>query len=254
MRIVSLCPSLTELVFDLGSVCDLVGLTRYCIYPADKVCKVEVVGGTKDPDVARIIELAPDLVLMNDEENRIEDAEDITAAGLRVLSSMPRTAAETATMVRDIARALGCRDEGERIARDIEQRTLQVTAQAEGRPPIKFAYLIWKNPWMVAGPDTFASALLTQAGGENFCPASENRYPIVEVSDLMESGVELVLLCSEPYSFGPEDGDELAQASGIPRNRIVLADGEYLSWHGSRTPDGIDHAADLLCTAQARSV
>jgi ABC-type hemin transport system substrate-binding protein len=128
VRIVSLCPSLTELVFDLGSVCDLVGLTRYCIYPADKVCKVEVVGGTKDPDVARIIELAPDLVLMNDEENRIEDAEGITAAGLRVLSSMPRTAAETATMVRDIARALGCSEEGERIARDIEQRTLQVTA------------------------------------------------------------------------------------------------------------------------------
>jgi iron complex transport system substrate-binding protein len=106
MRIVSLCPSLTELVFDLGLGDDLVGITRYCVHPADRVGGVESVGGTKDPEVERILELRPDLVLMNDEENRLEDAEALTAGGVRLHTSMPRTVEETAAMVRSIAEAL----------------------------------------------------------------------------------------------------------------------------------------------------
>ena len=107
MRLVSLCPSLTELVFDLGLGGDLVGRTKFCIHPADGVAAVERVGGTKNPKVARIIELAPDLVLLNAEENRREDADALVRAGLRVHVSMPRDAAETAAMVRSIAGALG---------------------------------------------------------------------------------------------------------------------------------------------------
>lgn len=254
MRIVSLCPSLTELVFDLGSGADLVGITRYCIHPADRVGTIETVGGTKDPEVARIIELAPDLVLMNDEENRLEDAEALGDAGIKILSSMPRTAHETAAMVREIASVLEQVESGEAIAQEIASRTEEVQRQAAGLVPVSFAYLIWKGPWMVAGPDTFASSLLTQAGGSNFVESSEPRYPSIELKDLKDAGVELVLLCSEPYSFRPEDGDEIALKTGLPRANIVAADGEYLSWHGSRTPSGIDHAACLVRAAQARRV
>jgi iron complex transport system substrate-binding protein len=100
MRIVSLCPSLTELVFDLGLGASLVGRTKFCIHPADGVGTVEKVGGTKNPKIDRIIELAPDLVLLNEEENRREDAEALQAAGLKCHVSFPHTALDTAEMVR----------------------------------------------------------------------------------------------------------------------------------------------------------
>src|ERR671927_728848 len=116
MRLVSLCPSLTELVFDLGRGNDLVGRTRFCVHPAGRVERVESVGGTKNPKVGRIVELAPDLVLLNEEENRREDAEALAAAGVRCHVSFPRDVEGTARMVRDIGTALGRSLEGERIA------------------------------------------------------------------------------------------------------------------------------------------
>ena len=166
MRIVSLCPSLTELVFDLGRGADLVGITEYCVHPADGVAALEQVGGTKTPDVERIVELRPDIVLLNEEENRIEDADRLKEAGLACHASMPRDTAETAEMVRSIGEALGCSEEGERIALDIEARSARVRAEAEGEPPLSWAYLIWRKPWMSVSDDTFAAHLLNQAGGE----------------------------------------------------------------------------------------
>src|SRR5215203_5290296 len=106
MRIVSLCPSLTELVFDLGLGADLVGRTKFCVHPARRVNAVEKVGGTKNPKIERIIALAPDLVLLNEEENRREDAEQLAGAGVRVHASFPRDALQTAAMVRDVAGAI----------------------------------------------------------------------------------------------------------------------------------------------------
>lgn len=250
MRIVSLCPSLTELVFDLGRGPDLVGLTRYCVHPADRVGAVETVGGTKDPEVERIIELAPDLVLMNDEENRLEDAEALQAAGLRVLSSLPRTTADTAIMVREIAGALAAVEEGEAIAKDIERRSAAVREAVRDAQPVPFAYLIWKSPWMAAARDTFASSLLEQAGGTNVFGESQDRYPSFSLEELKERAPRLVLLGSEPYPFAPSDAAELREALRETPVQVVLADGEYLSWHGSRTPDGIDHAANLIRSAR----
>src|SRR5690349_12234670 len=148
MRIISLCPSLTELVFDLGHGHELVGRTKFCIHPADRVGAVEKVGGTKNPKIDRIIELAPDIVLLNEEENRREDAEAIETEGVRCHVSFPRTALETAAMVRSIADAIDATDEGERIARDIEARHERVVRNAKGRDPVTFAYLIWREPWM----------------------------------------------------------------------------------------------------------
>src|ERR671917_1477404 len=135
MRLVSLCPSLTELVFDLGRGDDLVGRTKFCVHPAGRVERVESVGGTKNPKVARIVELAPDLVLLNEEENRREDAEALAAAGVRCHVSFPRDAETTAAMVRDVGRALGAEREAERIAADVEARAARVRTAAAGRPP-----------------------------------------------------------------------------------------------------------------------
>ena len=251
MRIVSLCPSLTELVFDLGLGDDLVGITKYCIHPADGVAAVEKVGGTKDPDVARITALAPDVVLVNEEENRKEDAEALTAAGLRLASSFPKTAPETATMVRDYGRVLGVEGPAEAIAADIEARTAAVTARAAARGATRsFLYLIWRKPWMACGADSFPSALLEQAGGRNALagdPAlADERFPALEADAIRALDPDLVLLSSEPFPFEAKHADELAVATGLPVERFRLVDGEDLSWHGSRTPRGVDYAEDAL--------
>ncbi len=253
MKLVSLCPSLTELVFALERGPELVGVTRFCVHPAEGVRALEKVGGTKDPDVARILALAPDLVLMNREENRSEDAAALRAAGLRVHDSMPRTLAETSAMVRSIGVELGRAELGDGIATDIERRAERARERAAGKPRVRFAYLIWRKPWMSVNADTFAHALLELAGGENVFGARPVRYPEVTSEGLSASEPDVVFLSTEPFPFEDKHADELAHLTGIARERFALADGEYLSWHGSRTPDGIDYAAGLIEAARRRS-
>jgi len=246
VRVVSLCPSLTELVFDLGRGDELVGITDYCVHPEDRVGAVEKVGGTKSPRVERIVELAPDVVLLNEEENRLEDASALREAGLACHSSMPRTVEETAEMVRSIGRVLGRAEAAEGIASDIERRSERVRREARGAPQVDWAYLIWRKPWMSVNGDTFAHALLSLAGGRNVFAEREERYPEITTEELARARPDVVLLCTEPFPFEEKHARELAQETGLPIERFQVADGEYLSWHGSRTPDGIDYAAGLI--------
>lgn len=251
MKIVSLCPSLTELVFDLGRGDDLLAITRWCVHPAEGVASIEKVGGTKDPDVERIAALEPDVILMNREENRVEDAELLMAAGLECHVTMPTTVAETAEMVRSIGEAVERAAAAEAIAREIEVRAELVRSQVADQASVRFAYLIWRKPWMAVNSDTFAHALLALGGGVNVFADSEGRYPEIEMEELARAEPDLVLLCTEPFPFAEHHVAELAELSGLPPERIRIADGEYLSWHGSRTPDGIDYAASLIAAVRA---
>lgn len=246
MRIVSLCPSLTELVFDLGRGPDLVGRTKFCVHPAKEVAAVERVGGTKNPKIERILELAPDLVLLNEEENRREDAEALAAAGIRCHVSLPRTAAETAAMVRSIGTALDAGERAEAIARDIETRAARVAAAHAGHPPVRYAYLIWRRPYMSVSDDTFIAGLLALPGGENVFGSAATRYPEITAEELHAAAPDLVLLATEPFPFDTRYLDELVTASGLPRERFRIVDGERLSWHGSRTPAGVDYAERVI--------
>lgn len=246
MRIVSLCPSLTELVFDLGLGDSLVGRTKFCVHPEGKVDAVEKVGGTKNPKIERIVELAPDLVLLNEEENRRDDADALAAAGVACHVSFPHTALETADMVRSIADAVHASSEGERIARDIETRHARVTRAAADRRPVRYAYVIWRDPWMTLNADTFVSALLGDAGGVNVFASRADRYPAFAPNELRDANPDMVLLSTEPFPFKDAHADELSAASGIPRERFRIVDGELLSWHGSRTPAGIDYADEVI--------
>lgn len=253
MQIVSLCPSLTELVFDLGRGADLVGITDYCVHPADRVGAIEKVGGTKTPAVDRIIALAPDIVLLNEEENRREDAQALERAGVRCLSTFPRDCAGTAEMVRTIGDALERPTEAARIAADIEARTRRVVESSQSTREVAFAYLIWRKPWMSVNRDTFAHAMLSQAGSRNVFGALSVRYPEITLDDLARAAPDLVLLCTEPYPFQQKHMSELADSTGLPIEHFTIADGEYLSWHGSRTPAGIDYAESLIAGARARA-
>jgi ABC-type Fe3+-hydroxamate transport system substrate-binding protein len=248
MKIISLCPSLTELIFDLGAGDSLVGRTKFCVHPVGRVDAIEKLGGTKNPKIDRIIELGPDLVLMNDEENRKEDADALVRAGLRVHSSLPRTATETAAMVRSIGIALGRSREAEPIAADIERRADRVRREAANHPPIRYACLIWNEPIMTISDDTFIAGLMSLAGGQNVFGSQTERYPAITADDLHAADPLLILLPDEPFPFQGKHAEELSLQARLPRDRFRLVDGELLSWHGSRTPRGIDYAESLLRT------
>jgi ABC-type Fe3+-hydroxamate transport system substrate-binding protein len=246
MRIISLCPSLTELVFDLGAGDELVGRTKFCVHPEPAVSAIEKVGGTKNPKIERIIALEPDLVLMNEEENRREDAEALAAARVNCLTSMPRDARETATMVRRIGEAIGRSDAGERIASAIEAARERVRAAALERQRVSFAYLIWREPLMTVSGDTFVSAILGEVGAINVFEQASERYPEITAGQLAAAAPDAVLLSSEPFPFKDKHADELAARTGLAREAFHLVDGELLSWHGSRTIRGLEYAGELM--------
>jgi ABC-type Fe3+-hydroxamate transport system substrate-binding protein len=140
---------------------------------------------------------------------------------------------------------------GERIASEIETRHRRATAAARGRVPVTFAYLIWRKPWMTVNGDTFVSALLSDAGGRNVFAERADRYPAIEAGDLALATPDMVLLSTEPFPFKESHADELSALTGLARERFRIVDGERLSWHGSRTPAGIDYAESVI--EQARS-
>lgn len=249
MRLVSLCPSLTDSLFALGVGTQVVGRTKFCVRPADGVASVERVGGTKNPQIDRIVALAPDLVLMNEEENRREDAEALAARGLRVLNTFARDVAGAAAALVTIGDAVGAGAAARQWARAIETRAAQVRARAAsaGRPRVRFVYLIWQQPWMAVAPGTYIDDLLTLAGGENVVTAREPRYPEVNVAQL--AAADRVLLSSEPFPFAARHLQATSAATGLAPERFQLVDGELLSWHGTRTLAGLDYAASLFASA-----
>ena len=195
-RIVSLVPSLTEVVCALGAAARLVGVTRYCTDPPEVVRRLPRVGGTKNPDVARIIALDPDLVLVNSEENRVEDFDLLEARGLRTFVSFPRTVAEAADSIQRIAAALGNEGEGRALSGAIRD-----AMRAAPVPSRRVFCPIWRNPWMSFNRDTYADDMLRRAGGENVCADQSERYPNVDIDTIIAAAPEVILLPDEPYRF-----------------------------------------------------
>ena len=216
-RVVSLVPSLTESV--AASCPDvLVGATRWCTHPAD--LDVARIGGTKNPDLARIVELAPDIVLANEEENRKADLTALREAGLAVWVTVVRSLADAfASLTRMLA--VVCQSATPTWLTDAATAWLdvpKVTAREAAVP-------IWRRPWMVLGSDTFAGDVLARLGVRNRYADHAERYPRVTLSDI--AAAPLVVLPDEPYPFGPADGPEC-----FPNSRVVLVSGRHLTWYG----------------------
>ena len=251
LRIVSLVPSLTEALFELGLGKRIVGLTEWCVHPAREVALLPKVGGTKNPDIAVIAALAPDLVIANQEENRKRDVEKLEAAGLRVWVTYPRTVREGAELLAELA-ALGASAETtERVVAPV----LRAVAGAESAPaerPARVFCPIWRDPWMAVGAPTYADDMLRLCGGSNvFANHAERRYPRVTLAEIEAAQPEVVLLPDEPYAFGPRDAAEIA-ALPIPAaasQRIHLIDGTFVSWYGPRILRAIELLRRLLLGA-----
>jgi ABC-type Fe3+-hydroxamate transport system substrate-binding protein len=230
-RVVSLVPSVTETLHALGV--DPVGCTRFCDFPG-----VPVVGGTKNVDVDAVVALAPDLVVVNDEENRIEDADALEARGLTLHSMSPRSIADVGPAVVALALALGLAPTPPWIDWD--------AWLARTRQPVRTTAFvaIWRRPWMSLAADTYGSSLLEHVGIVNVFSSAADRYPEIDLADVAARRPVLVLLPDEPYAFAERHVAEVAAA--IPGARPILVDGRDLFWWGSRTPDAAERLRHLL--------
>lgn len=222
-RIISLVPSQTELLFDLGLEERISGITRFCIHPANKVQQKQKIGGTKQFDIEKIKQLKPDLVIGNKEENYEEGIVELQKH-FPVWMSDIYTLPDALNMMREIARITGTDKQAEEI---IKRSDIQPAAQM-GKTA---AYFIWRKPYMVAGANTFINEMLKAFGVKN-CFDQLQRYPEIEPTLLAEHKPDFIFLSSEPYSFREIHLEEFKKFS--PSSIVVLVNGEMFSWYGSR--------------------
>jgi ABC-type Fe3+-hydroxamate transport system substrate-binding protein len=232
-RVLSLVPSTTETLAALGAGPRVVGRTRYCVHPTPWVDGLPAVGGTKDPDLEAIAALRPDLIVVNEEENRPEQFPALAAIA-PLFEAFPRDVDGALADIARLAEVLDVAPAGAALLERLAAARAAARAAAAGRPPWRHACLVWRRPWRVLGPDSFASALLAEVGGVNVAPTGPGRYPPLSLDELREARPDVVLLPSEPFPFRAEHAAELLDLA--PRARLV--DGELLFWHGAR----LEHA------------
>ncbi len=225
-RIVSLVPSQTELLFDLGLEDEIVGVTKFCTHPPEKVARVAKIGGTKNFNFERIDELAPDLIIGNKEENYAEGIERLQA-NYPVWMSDIVDLGEALEMISGVSILVGRGDAGRAMVADIKAafETLAST------PCCRAAYLIWRKPYMVVGGENFIDDLLGRAGFVNVF-GHQSRYPEVTAADLSEVNPDVIMLSSEPFPFTEKHRDEFQTL--VAGAQVLLVDGMAFSWYGSR--------------------
>ena len=228
-RIVSLVPSLTELVWWLGCGDALRGRTRFCEEPAGEIEVVPTIGGTKNPDVEAIAAVEPDLVIANREENRREDVEALRAAGLNVLLTDPNSVEEALAMIAAVGETLG----REEAAVGLVGKVRAAVAEGSGERGTALFVPIWRNPLMGLGSDTYGHSMLEAAGATNVL-ADRSRYPKVTLDEVAVLEPEAILLPDEPYRFNE---GHVPEFSGVAPTAVV--DGKLLWWYGPRMPEAI---------------
>jgi ABC-type Fe3+-hydroxamate transport system substrate-binding protein len=226
-RIVSLVPSQTELLHYLGLEEETVGITKFCIHPAAWFKNKIKVGGTKNINIGLIKKLQPDLIIANKEENVKEQIDEL-AKKFTVLVTDVNTIADGLKMIRVIGKIAGKEKVSADLVTAVQNQFAKIILP---KKTISAAYLIWKDPYMTVGGDTFINDVLDKCGLRNIF-ADKQRYPEVTITDLSIANLQLLLLSSEPYPFKQKHIDELQQQ--LPGTKIILVNGEMFSWYGSR--------------------
>ena len=236
VRIASLVPSLTELLFALDLGRQVVARTGFCLHPSPAVRQVPKIGGTKDPDMARLRELAPTHLIVNVDENRRDVVDAARAFVPHIVVTHP-AAPEDNLRLYALFGSIFVR---EREAAVLSAALLDALAEAEAAaatlPRERVLYLIWKDPWMTVTRATYIGATLAALGMDVVTGAAAERYPVVSGNDDAWRDADRILLSSEPYAFVERDRRELAAASGKP---VALIDGEWTSWYGARAAPGL---------------
>ena len=277
-RLVSLVPSLTEVLFSFGYGAQVVGITDYCTEPAAGVANKITLGGTKSPDTAAILDLQPHLVFAVAEENRRQDVEQLAAAGVPVYVFEPRTVRDGIDLLWRIADLLDCRTEVAAQIQAIEQDYAETVALVAGRKRVRVFCPIWKDPYMTINAETYVHDTLRVCGGDNIFARRQRRFPLaadlghqpeatgaryeerdrryprVTLEEMAALTPEVILLPDEPYVFSAADITDFAPFPDVPAvrdGRIHLIDGKMVSWYGPRIGHSLRTLRDLLTPSPA---
>jgi len=224
MRVISLVPSITETLFDLGLTADeIVGRTKFCIHPEHLVSNVEIIGGTKNLNIDKIRALKPDLIIANKEEN-VKDQVETLMKDFEVLVTDIETLEDNDDLIEELGQIFGKEDR----AHLFNHLITEIFDTPTPEKTLKVAYLIWKNPYMTVGGDTFISGILESLGFENLFK-NKKRYPEVQLEDLKKA--DLIFLSSEPFPFQEKHIEEIREV--CVNQKILIVDGEAFSWYGT---------------------
>ncbi|OGB25783.1 MAG: cobalamin-binding protein [Burkholderiales bacterium RIFCSPLOWO2_02_FULL_57_36] len=244
-RIVSLVPSITELLCDLGLASWLVGRTGFCVHPADTVRSIAKVGGTKDVNQNKIRALAPTHLIVNIDENEKPAVDALAQFIPHVIVTHPQTPRDNLALYRLLGGIFSAEDKAEQHCAAFENEYAALAALPK-RTPKTVLYCIWKDPWMTVSRDTYIAQMLAQLGWQQWTTTdpveSARRYPKFNWSRDVVDAVDEVLLSSEPYRFTEAHVDALEQQIGKP---VQLVDGEMMSWYGSRAISGLRYLRQL---------
>lgn len=240
MKVVSLVPSITEALFDLGlTEHEVVGRTKFCIHPSEKVKSITTVGGTKNIQIEKVKSLQPDLIIANKEENVKEQVEEFRKY-CKVLLTDVSTIEDNYYLLKNLGNIFGLQEK----AQEYNLATYEAL-NLSLQKPIKVAYLIWKNPYMTIGKDTFIHHILKELGFINIFE-KDLRYPEVTENDL--SSAEVIMLSSEPFPFKEMHIKELKKT--YPDKKIILVDGEAFSWYGTHIAKSKNYYQQLIDSLQ----
>lgn len=238
-RIVCLVPSLTELLVDLGLEENIVGVTKFCVHPTHIRKEKKIVGGTKNVNFDRIQSLQPDFILCNKEENTKEIVTKCKAISNTYVSDIYEIK-DVLELIKDLGNIFNCNSNAVKILTSLKSKLDNFNPINQKK---KVAYFIWKDPWMVAANSTFINHLLNINGFENVYQSKE-RYPEVTLTELAEiKDLDFVFLSSEPYPF-KETHVKLLKHS-FPNSKILIVDGEFFSWYGSRLIKAFEYFWEL---------
>ncbi|PKF74901.1 ABC transporter substrate-binding protein [Chryseobacterium sp. PMSZPI] len=245
MKIVSLVPSITEALFDLGlTENEIVGRTKFCIHPQDKIKNIVVIGGTKNINIDKIKALQPDLILANKEENVKEQVEALMT-NFKVNVTNVETIEDNYYLLKNLGKLFG----KEERAQLFNLKIYEILHQTKLNTKIKTAYLIWKNPYMTIGSDTFIHRILSEIGFDNIFK-DKTRYPIITTEDLAKADV--IMLSSEPFPFKEKHIEELR--AFYPEKKIMIVDGEAFSWYGTHIAKCENYFKELLAEIHAMQI
>lgn len=253
MRIVSLVPSLTETLWDLGLGQAVVGVTKFCVHPDKARSSATVVGGTKDPDVATVLRLAPDLILADEDENKPEHL-DALRAKRKVHVTRISTIRDSARELREIGKLVGRGHEAEGRAQTILERESELRDITRMAPPIRVFVPIWRKPLMTMSGATYMADMLRAAGAAPLFGNAPRKYFETTHDEVRVQEPEGVLLPTEPYRFKDTHRAEYASALNVPVERVRVIDGEALTWFGTHTMAGLDVVADAVAQLRASTV
>lgn len=236
-RIVSLVPSITELLCDLGLASWLVGRTGFCVHPAGVVRAIPKVGGTKDVNLEKIRKLAPTHLIVNIDENEKPTVEALAQFIPHVIVTHPLAPRDNLALYRLLGGIFGAQEKAEALCAAFE-REYAALADLRQRAPKTVLYCIWQDPWMTVSRDTYIARMLAEIGWRQWeaNPVDRARYPKFSWSEEVVRAVDTVLLSSEPYRFTEAHADALERQIGKP---VHLVDGEMMSWYGSRAIAGL---------------